>query len=55
MLGRIADTYEQRVQVRVGMLTGLLEPVMILLMGGTVGFIVFAILLPIMKMTQLAR
>ncbi len=55
MLGRIADSYEQRVQVKVAMLSGLLEPFMILFMGGTVAFIVFSILLPIMKMNQLVR
>lgn len=55
MLNRVATSYEQQVQVRVGMLTGLLEPVMILLMGGGVGFIVFAILTPIMQMSQLVK
>jgi general secretion pathway protein F len=52
MLARVASSYEQRVQVRVGMLTSLLEPIMILIMGATVGFIVFAILMPIMQMSQ---
>lgn len=55
MLNRVAEAYEQRVEVRVGMLTGLLEPIMILTMGGTVGFIVMAILMPIMQMSQLVK
>lgn len=55
MLTRVAVTYEQQVQVRVSMLTGLLEPIMIVAMGGSVGFIVFAILTPIMQMSQLVK
>ncbi len=55
MLTRIATTYEQQVQLRVTTLTALLEPVMIALMGGSVGFIVFAILTPIMQMNTLVK
>lgn len=55
MLTRIAESYEQRVQVKVGTLTGLLEPMMILIMGGTVGFIVLAILTPILQMSQIVK
>ncbi len=55
MLVRVANTYEQRVQARVAALTGLLEPMMILLMAGTVGFIVFAMLTPILQMSQLVQ
>ncbi len=55
MLTRVAISYEQQVQIRVGMLTSLLEPIMIVIMGGSVGFIVFAILTPIMQMSQLVK
>lgn len=55
MLVRIASSYEQRVQGQVAALTGLLEPVMILLMAGTVAFIVFAMLTPILQMSQLVQ
>ena len=55
MLTRVAISYEQQVQIRVGMLTSLLEPVMIVIMGGSVGFIVFAILTPIMQMSQMVK
>ena len=55
MLTRAAISYEQQVQIRVGMLTSLLEPVMIVIMGGSVGFIVFAILTPIMQMSQMVK
>lgn len=55
MLTRVAGAYEQQVQIRVSMLTSLLEPIMIVAMGGSVGFIVFAILTPIMQMSQLVK
>ncbi len=55
MLSRIATTYEQQVSTRVGMLTSLLEPVMIMVMGGTVAFIVVAILVPILQMSDLIK
>ena len=47
MLGKIADFYEEEVDVAVaGMLT-LLEPIMIALLGGVVGGIVIAMYMPI--------
>jgi general secretion pathway protein F len=55
MLYRIADAYEKEVESNITMLTSLLEPVMILVMGLIVGFIVVAILLPIFEMNQLVR
>lgn len=55
MLTRVAVAYEQQVTLKVTTLTSLLEPVMIALMGTTVGFIVFAILTPIMQMNQIAQ
>ncbi len=55
MLYRIADAYEKEVESNITMLTSLLEPVMILVMGLIVGFIVVSILLPIFEMNQLVR
>lgn len=55
MLSRIATAYEARVETRVGMLTSLLEPIMILFMGVTIGGIVGAIMLPIMQMSTLVK
>jgi len=52
MLFRVADTYEHQVDLTLNGLLSLLEPVMILLMGGVVGFIVLAILLPIFQASQ---
>ncbi len=55
MLFKVAESYETQVEVRVGMLTTLLEPLMILIMGGVVGFIVFSILMPILQLNQFVR
>ena len=52
MLGNVADAYDSQVETKINTLTSLLEPIMIVLMGGVVGFIVFSILLPILKMNQ---
>ena len=53
MLNKIADVYENDVTSSVMSITSLLEPVMILIMGAVVGFIVLSICLPIFEMNQL--
>ncbi len=53
MLERVADTYDAEVDNTVSSLTTLLEPIMILVMGGIVSFIVMSILLPILQLNQL--
>ena len=55
MLNRVAIAYEHRAESRIKALTSLLEPVLILLMAGVVGFIVFSILMPILQMNTLVR
>lgn len=52
MLLRVADAYEHQVELAIGGLLSLLEPLMILVMGSVVGFIVMAILLPIFQASQ---
>ena len=52
MLLKVAEIYEQQVQTKISGLTALLEPLMILVMGVVVGFIVLAILLPIFQASQ---
>ena len=52
MLFKIGESYEQQVEMRIGVLTTLLEPIMILIMAGGVGFIVFSILMPILQLNQ---
>jgi general secretion pathway protein F len=53
MLIRVADAHEQEIDMRLQRLTSLLEPLMIVLMGAAVGFVVFAILEPLMDMSKM--
>ncbi len=53
MLNRVADDFEAQIDTMVGTLTTLLEPIMILVMGGVVSFIVMSILLPILQLNDL--
>jgi len=55
MLAKTAESYEGEVDTSIATLTTLLEPVMILFMGGVVLFIVLSILVPIFQMSQLVR
>ncbi len=52
MLGKIADFYEDEVDNAVSALTSLLEPVMMVVLGSIVGFIVVAMYLPIFKVAS---
>ncbi len=49
MLSKVADFYEEQVEAAVKALTSILEPVMIIVVGGIVGFIVIAMYLPMFK------
>ena len=50
MLVSVADAYENQVNVRIGALTSLLEPVLIVVMGAVIAFIAFSILMPILQL-----
>jgi general secretion pathway protein F len=54
MLNNVANAYEAQVETKVGALTSLLEPAMIVFMGLVVAFIVFSILMPILQINTLA-
>lgn len=53
MLTNITENYENEIDMTINSLTSLLEPVIILLMGTIVAFIVLSILLPIFEMNQI--
>ena len=55
MLKNVSESYENQVDTRVAALTSLLEPLMIVGMGLVVGFLVAAILLPMMQLTKAMR
>jgi len=54
MLNNVANAYEAQVETKIGALTSLLEPFMIVGMGVVVAFIVFSILMPILQINNLA-
>ena len=55
MLLHVADAYDQQIEVRVGALTSILEPLLIVVMGGVVGGIAFAILMPLLQLNEMIQ
>ena len=55
MLENVSRAYEADVETRVSALTSILEPLMIVVLGGMVGFIAMAILMPLVQMNQLVQ
>ena len=52
MLENVADSYDVQVDAKVQTLTSLLEPMLIVLLGGMSGGIAFAILMPLMRINE---
>ena len=52
MLSKIADFYDEEVDTAVEALTSALEPMLMVFLGGVIGFVVVAMYLPIFKMAQ---
>jgi len=52
MLEKVADTYDEEVEVMIGGMVSLLEPVMVITLGLIVGFIVIALFMPMVTMLQ---
>ena len=52
MLAKVADFYEAEVDAALASLTASIEPVMIVLLGGAVGFIVISMFLPLVYVVQ---
>ena len=55
MLGIISENYEDQVDSKIGGLTSILEPIMIVGLGIAVCFIVFSVIMPMMKLNQVGR
>ncbi len=55
MLVRLSSQYEQEAERQIRTLTNMIEPVMIVVMGGVVGFIVVSMLMPIFKVSTLVQ
>ena len=52
MLYKVADTYDEEVAVLTDGLTKLMEPLLIIFLGGAVGFIVIALFVPLVKLIE---
>ena len=52
MLYKVADNYDEEVAVLTESLTSLMEPLLIIFLGGAVGFIVIALFMPLIKLIQ---
>jgi len=55
MLLHVADAYDQQIEVRVGAMTSILEPLLIVVMGAVVGGIAFAILMPLLQLNEMIQ
>jgi general secretion pathway protein F len=53
MLKIISENYEDQVQSRISGLTSVLEPIMMICLGTAIGFIVFAVVIPMMNMNSI--
>jgi type IV pilus assembly protein PilC len=50
MLYKVADTYDQEVKAATDALMSMLEPLLVIFLGGIVGFIVIALFMPLIKL-----
>jgi len=55
VLDEISTFYQKQLREAIKTVTGMIEPIMIVFMGSIVGFIAMAIILPIFKMSNLAK
>jgi len=55
MLLRMSEQYEQQTERHIRTVTGMIEPVMILIMGGIIGFVVVSMLMPVFRASALVR
>jgi type IV pilus assembly protein PilC len=55
VLRDIAEYYAKELKSTIKAVTGMIEPIMIVAMGGVVGFIAMSIILPIFKMSSLVK
>ena len=53
MLKIISENYEDQVESKIGGLTSILEPIMMIGLGAAVGFIVFAVVIPMMDLNKI--
>ena len=54
MLNQVSDNYDFQVKNQVSGLTSILEPIMIIMMGGVIGTIVFSLMVPMFELATIA-
>ena len=52
VMARVADYYERELEKKLALFARLVEPIMLLVMGGVVGLIVSSLILPIFKLSR---
>ncbi len=55
LLEKISDRMQEEVNILLEAMTSLLQPILILLLGGAVGFIALAVLMPMLNMSQILQ
>jgi type IV pilus assembly protein PilC len=55
MLSEVADFYDQRVESRIATLVSLIEPVVIIMMGVVIAFMLLSVYLPIFNLVRVVR
>jgi general secretion pathway protein F len=53
MLRIVAENYEDQVDTKISGLTSILEPIMMVVLGGVVGFVVVSVIVPLMNLNTL--
>jgi len=53
LLVKVADDLDEEIETQLGLITSLIEPLMILAMGAAVGLVVLAVVLPIFQMNRM--
>ena len=53
MLEKVAEAYDEELEVQAQKLTSLIEPVIIIFLAAVVGIIVLSVILPIVQMSQI--
>ena len=55
LLEKVADRMQEEISSLLEALTTLLQPALIMILGGAVGFIALAVLLPMLNMSQILQ
>lgn len=55
MLGHVGNAYDQEVEMRIATMTSLIEPLIIVFMGATTGFIAFSIMMPLIQINEFVQ